>query len=184
MESSAWNLASSPPTPFTLSQAGARLFWLKYFRHLLEELGERARSDLLEELVITFARPERYALYPDVLPVLKEIKSRGLILGMISNWEGWLLSRLKELKAAEYFDHIVISALLGIEKPAPEIFLRALRLAQVQPSFALHVGDSFENDYLPARRLGMQAVLIDRRNRPARGQNHCIRSLDELLKLL
>lgn len=177
-------MASSPPSPFTLSQAGARLFWLKYFRHLLEELGEKPRPDLLEELVIIFAKPERYALYPDVLPALKEIKSRGFILGMISNWEGWLLSRLKELEAAEYFDHIVISAIFGIEKPDSAIFLKALHLARVRPSEALHVGDSFENDYLPARRLGMQAVLIDRRGRPARGQNHCIRDLDELLKLL
>jgi HAD superfamily hydrolase (TIGR01549 family) len=170
--------------PFTLSEECSRSFWLEYFRHLLEALGEGSRPDLCRKLVPVFAKPEKYELYGDVIPVLKEIKSRGLILGMISNWEGWLLTRLHELKAAEYFDHIVISAIFGIEKPAPEIFLEALRLAGVRPQEALHVGDSLENDYLPASRLGMQAMIIDRRGRPAGNNHHTIRTLGELLEFL
>jgi FMN phosphatase YigB (HAD superfamily) len=63
--------------------------------------------------------------------------------------------------------------------------MEALRLARIRPSEAMHVGDSFENDYLPAQRLGMQAVLIDRRGvRPSDAENRTIRDLDQLLKML
>jgi FMN phosphatase YigB (HAD superfamily) len=57
----------------------------------------------------------------------------------------------------------VFSGIIGVEKPDPRIFEIALKEAGgFQPEQALHIGDSLLKDYLPARGLGMHALLLDR----------------------
>jgi putative hydrolase of the HAD superfamily len=49
----------------------------------------------------------------------------------------------------------------GVEKPDPEIFLRACRRMGVEPGAALYVGDLYPVDVLGARSAGMEALLLD-----------------------
>ena len=50
-----------------------------------------------------------------------------------------------------------------MEKPDKKIYEIALEMAgNVRPEEALHIGDSFRKDYIPAHELGMHAVLLDR----------------------
>ena len=65
---------------------------------------------------------------------------------------------------ASRFDTIAVSHLEGIEKPAPEIFLRALRRLGVPPEEALHVGDVPELDEAGAKAAGIACVIVDRRD--------------------
>ena len=50
---------------------------------------------------------------------------------------------------------------IGHEKPAPEIFQAALAAMSVAASRTLYVGDIYSIDYLGARHLGMNAILMD-----------------------
>ncbi|WP_349304992.1 HAD family hydrolase [Halomonas sp. PGE1] len=72
-------------------------------------------------------------------------------------------------------------------KPDPRPFLAALARLGTPPSRALHVGDSWAEDALPARRLGMQAAWIgpDDRDLPAgiHRLDH-VRELPELIAWL
>jgi FMN phosphatase YigB (HAD superfamily) len=45
-------------------------------------------------------------------------------------------------------------------KPDTEFFLHALREADVRPSDAIMVGDTYKNDILPAIELGMKTVWV------------------------
>ena len=56
----------------------------------------------------------------------------------------------------------MVSGVVGISKPNPDIFRFALADAGVNPTEAVHVGDIYEADVLGARRAGMKGVLIDR----------------------
>uniref|UniRef100_A0A1S4C2V8 Ribulose bisphosphate carboxylase large chain n=1 Tax=Nicotiana tabacum TaxID=4097 RepID=A0A1S4C2V8_TOBAC len=57
----------------------------------------------------------------------------------------------------------VFSGLEGVEKPDPRLFEIALKRARnVAPEEVLHIGDSMRKDYLPARSVGMHALLLDR----------------------
>lgn len=77
--------------------------------------------------------------------------------GLISNaWDDlreWLLRE----KIAEAFDHIVISAEVGMVKPKAEIYLLALKQLDVSPSEAVFVDDFLEN-VEGARAVGMSAI--------------------------
>lgn len=65
------------------------------------------------------------------------------------------------------WDFGVFSGLEGVEKPNPRIYEIALeRAGNIAPEEALHIGDSFRKDYLPAKSLGMHALLLDRFKTP------------------
>lgn len=61
------------------------------------------------------------------------------------------------------WDFGVFSGLEGVEKPNPRIYEIALeRAGNVAPEEVLHIGDSMRKDYLPAKSVGMHALLLDR----------------------
>ncbi|MGQ0643871.1 MAG: HAD-IA family hydrolase [Elusimicrobiota bacterium] len=115
-----------------------------------------------EELYDLFASPATWRIYPDVLPTLKTLKKRGLRLGVISNWDSRLFRLCDGLGVTPYMDFILASAVEGAVKPEKTLFRRALARAGVRPEEALHVGDSYREDYWGARRAGLRALLIAR----------------------
>lgn len=62
------------------------------------------------------------------------------------------------------WDFGVFSGIEGIEKPDPRIFTLALERAgnNIAPEEVLHIGDSMRKDYVPAKSIGMHALLVDR----------------------
>jgi len=123
---------------------------------------ERAlMPDLSRALFARFADPATFELHLGALEILEAARARGLVVGVISNWSARLPGLLQALGVAERVDFVLCSAILELEKPDPEIFLRALHLAGVRPDEALHAGDDLEKDVLGAQRVGIHAVLVD-----------------------
>jgi HAD superfamily hydrolase (TIGR01509 family) len=91
---------------------------------------------------------------------LVRLKAAGLLLGVVSNSEGRVEQALDAAGLREYFDVVVDSGILGIEKPDPRIFQAALDALGVNPDEALYVGDLYEVDIVGARSAGMEAVLL------------------------
>jgi putative hydrolase of the HAD superfamily len=94
--------------------------------------------------------------------VVEELQKRGYILGIISNLIGtreipeWL-----EVENFEpYFQVVVLSSVLGIRKPAPEIYLEAARRAGANPAQCAYVGDNLKRDVTGARAAGFGSVII------------------------
>lgn len=59
-------------------------------------------------------------------------------------------------------------------KPHREIFLRALERAGVTAEEAIHIGDSYESDVIGAGVLGIDAVLVNRKEKPHPAQQNCM----------
>jgi putative hydrolase of the HAD superfamily len=72
-----------------------------------------------------------------------------------------LRKMFKKFELAGYFEAIVISGEVGWRKPHPAIFQTALKLLEVGPQETIFVGDSIRRDIVPAKKLGMGAILID-----------------------
>src|SRR5262249_38288821 len=89
---------------FSTSFERSREFWIWVYRTFLDDLGfpEAAQGPLPERLWQTFTRIESYRLYEDSLPTLQAVSGRGLILGVISNWEEWLERLIAGLGVAEF----------------------------------------------------------------------------------
>jgi FMN phosphatase YigB (HAD superfamily) len=68
---------------------------------------------------------------------------------------------LRDVSLRDYLDAVVDSAVVGYEKPDPEIFRCALRDVGADPATTLHVGDLYDADVVGARRAGLHALLLD-----------------------
>ena len=124
-----------------------------------------------------------FAPFPDVVPALERMRAAGLRLVVVSNWDVSLHDRLAETGIAALVDGSVASAQIGQDKPAPAIFARALAMARVEASQALHAGDSPREDVEGARAAGIDAVLVSR-DAPASAGAPSVRSLAELADLV
>lgn len=82
-------------------------------------------------------------------------------LGVISNSNGTLRSKLTEIGVDRLFEVIVDSHDEGIEKPDPRLFEVALTRMGVPPTAAVYVGDSYHVDVLGARASGLEGILLD-----------------------
>lgn len=92
---------------------------------------------------------------PGVRATLEELRSRGIALAMVSNWDCALHEHVERLGLAHYFTTIVASAVVGAEKPDPRPFRVALDALGVEPRRAVHVGDE-ANDEQGAAAAGMR----------------------------
>ena len=93
--------------------------------------------------------------------LLDSIRDRGLKTGLVSNaWDPrWLLERdLEEMGLLPRLDAIVFSSEVGVRKPRPEIFYRALDQLSVEPQRTVFVGDRLEADIRGAAELGMTTI--------------------------
>jgi len=98
----------------------------------------------------------RRELRPETPLVLEELKKRKMKLGVISNIVSRTLVpfRLRTCGIDRFFDVVLTSARLGIRKPNPAIFLKAIELLRVEPKQAIYIGDTLSRDVAGARKAG------------------------------
>jgi 2-haloalkanoic acid dehalogenase type II len=138
-------------------------FWRLYQEATFETLGIRDhREELRVRLNRRFSDPSTIELYPESRRVLEALRGRGYRLGMISDATDFLLVVLKHLRIDGLFDTVTYSQQAGAWKPDPRIFALALTRAGCAAEQAVHVGDSWEADYLGATNAGLSAVWLNR----------------------
>ena len=125
------------------------------------EVDKKASLAILAK-VRQLAEGTRFALFTDVLPTLKVLKDKSLVLGMISNIVRDMHPVCQQLGLDPYLDFIITSVEVGADKPQPPIFWAALERAGVEAAEAIHVGDQYLSDVIGAQRVGMKALLLDR----------------------
>jgi putative hydrolase of the HAD superfamily len=181
---------SAPPLAFPGATAAnierlERAWWKELVRRVFEPWDGFDRfDDYFSELFTYFAQSEAWTVYPEVTETLSALKERGVILGVISNFDSRLFGILQGLGAAHWFEHIFISSRVGHAKPAREIFYTALARHDLKAAEALHVGDSEENDFQGALNAGLRGVLIDRNGDGPAHPSARIRSLKSVPSLL
>lgn len=135
---------------------------------------------------------ESISLDPAAIPVLKKLRSAGMILGLVSNFDHprHVRKHLSEYGLYNLFETIIISGEAGVKKPDPDIFRPALSATGLLPDEVVYVGDS-EVDVEAAVAAGIMPILISRQDSrgdhsdicQARGSYEIISDLKEILSL-
>ena len=157
------------------------ILWSKYDDFILDELGFRGdRRHLTKDLSAAWdeimPKVESWVSYPETEYVLNILKDREFKLGVVSNATDLLRRVFDNLGLTKYFDFLVISDEVGVRKPSPKIFHLAMDKAGTSPGRSLFVGDKLATDVEGAKRVGMNAVLVDRVN--AFPDARCLREKD------
>lgn len=136
-------------------------------QHALGELPaaqEGARGRFFDLAFEHYAHAAAWRLYPEVRSVLAELRGRGLVLVVVSNFDRRLHRLLDELGLGDAFAVAVASSEAGASKPDPAIFARVLgQLGGIPAEACVHVGDSLGEDVAGALAAGWQGVWLDRR---------------------
>lgn len=158
---------------------------------MLESFGVRPGEDDLEryrELQWQLHRRD-FVLREGVVETLKELRTRGLHVGIVSNIDEDQLRHLMDLTGLErYFDSLLSSEQAQSCKPDAGIFAEAIRRAGCRPPEALFVGDTLAADVAGANRSGLRSVLLwhraDREPPDEPKPHYVIREIPEVLDLL
>ena len=94
------------------------------------------------------------------LHVLRELRSRGVRLGLVSNCDCSEVSAWADSPLQGAFDAEVFSCHVGFAKPEPEIYLECLRRLGMNAAEAVFVGDGGSNELRGARKVGMRSILF------------------------
>jgi putative hydrolase of the HAD superfamily len=111
-------------------------------------------------------RRARYQPYPDVKPCLDDLRA-DYRLGLVTNGPCDLqCAKLDGSGLRSYFGAVAISREVGVKKPDPRIFARALAQLGVAATYAAFVGDTPKTDIVGAHAAGMRVIWLNRDNSP------------------
>jgi len=99
-----------------------------------------------------------FHLHPQILPMLGELKKRGIRVGLITNCFSEEAKLIRKSELFPFFDGPCLSWEAGIRKPDPAIFHACLEKLGASAEKCLYVGDGGSRELETARALGMQAV--------------------------
>ncbi len=140
--------------------------WIAFTERIIRGMG--GNSDSAYECAVAMTRAwehaEHFEIFEDALPVLEDLRSRGLRLGLVSNTGRDLDAFVAHHRLR--VDAAIGSGAFGRTKPHPSIFRAVLERLEVEPQDAAMVGDSIEDDVEGARATGIErAFLLDRDGR-------------------
>lgn len=137
-----------------------------------------------------YACREHIRAVPHAQEMLKAVSARGLRLAAASNthWPGVEIDRfLDDLGIGAYVPARFYSADEAAWKPWPGLLQRALAALDLPPDAVVYVGDLPQYDVRAARRAGMRAVWLNRRDAAMMDgltPDATIRALPELLDVV
>lgn len=91
--------------------------------------------------------------------LLQNLKN-GYKLVMISNFYGNLQTVLVEFGLRDFFLCVAESAVVGYSKPDERLFLKAFESFDTDAGRCMMIGDSYNKDIIPAKRLGYKTIWL------------------------
>jgi putative hydrolase of the HAD superfamily len=155
------------------SEAAVAAFAPDAYAHMIEALcgGDPRTVERVHQRVRAMTgNLDVFQLRPEIDGLLRRLCERGLKLGVVANQPQAARERLARAGIGDLFAYQGLSGLTGFSKPDPRAFQAAAETLGMTPAECIMVGDRIDNDIVPAKALGMAAILLrggrHRRQRP------------------
>lgn len=99
--------------------------------------------------------------------LLKYCNDEKINIGIVTNGTKYhQTKKIQSLDLTHWFDNksIFISDEIGMHKPSIEIFEHVLSQMNISKNNTYFIGDSIENDIIPAKKFGLKTIYVDRNN--------------------
>lgn len=127
---------------------------------VLRDLGQYS-PDLLHTIAQRRREAKRAAfdaLHPEILPLLRALRERGVLIGLLTNCYSEEAAVIRESVLFPFFDAPLLSCEAGLMKPDRAFFHKCLDALSVEPAQCLYVGDGGSQELPAARDLGLTAL--------------------------
>jgi len=116
-------------------------------------------AEYLEKLKGFPMPKDELRIIPGAKEVLRGLQDMGYRLGIVSNHRVWLPDYLKQIGLSQFFETIVVSEIVGVEKPDIRIMQIALENLDLNASDCLYVGDH-PFDVFCAKKAGIDCAWV------------------------
>lgn len=170
-----------------------------HFDKLLARLGAQTLGELNPAVVVAGAvaayhdtKNTDLVPFPGVAGVLEKLAATDIVVGVVT--EGLAVKQAEKLLRLGLYRHVspgavFISDQIGISKPNPKLFKRALDKTGISAGEAMYVGNRATHDIDPPASLGMKTVLFEHGGKYSgvlgeTTPDYTIPSFEELLPIL
>lgn len=105
--------------------------------------------------------PRQTELFPNTIKVLDYLKEKYQLHIITNGFEEVQHIKLSESKIADYFQEVILSERVGVKKPHPFIFKKAMSLAKAKSTNSIMIGDDWYADIYGASRVGMDSIYFN-----------------------
>jgi len=138
--------------------------WYSYFSRIFWRLKVKVDKKTLRDIV-KLQESNPYRLYSDATEAVTKAKKSGLRTAVVTTIAYFQFKKaIKPIK--KYFDFVMTGFEAGCDKTNPKMYRKVLEILKVKPDDAVMIGDNLQVDVLLPKKLGIHAILLDRK-----GQN-------------
>ena len=141
-------------------ESGDYELWAKW---LLPELGEEKLREICHEMTYQYRQVKGLRRVVDGgVEVIRALKARGFKLGIISNLigENEIQDWLRRDDLEKYFDTVILSSIVHIRKPDPEMYLMGCRALGLAAGECASIADNLNRDITGAKAAGIGANIL------------------------
>jgi len=110
--------------------------------------------------------PTKTNLFPHAHETLEYLQSKYKLHLISNGFKEASTLKIGNTNIGRYFDQVIISEVVGINKPDKAIFEHALSVANAKKHESIMIGDSLEADVYGALNFGMDAIYFNPFNAP------------------
>jgi HAD superfamily hydrolase (TIGR01549 family) len=134
--------------------------WRSYFSRIFWRLKVEVDKETLDTIV-KLLESNPYQLYPDAAEAVVKAKENGFKTSTVTTIAFFQFKKaFKPIRKC--FDFIMTGYEAGCDKTNPEMYRKVLEILDVRPEEAVMIGDNPPIDVILPKKLGLNAILLDR----------------------
>jgi putative hydrolase of the HAD superfamily len=145
---------------FPTSEYTQRRRWRAVVAEVFDDLDDT--ESVFAELWQWFSRSDNWRVHEDVVPCWRQLRSRGLGIGLASNFDERLMALAGELEPLDTADHVLCSARIGFDKPDQAFFRGIAKVIGRAAGSLLIIGDDPYLDGVAGQWSGSRSIVIAR----------------------
>jgi FMN phosphatase YigB (HAD superfamily) len=134
--------------------------WRTYLSRIFWRLKVKVDEETLNAIV-TLLESRPYQLYPDAAEAVIKAKRSGFETAIVTTIAYFQFKKAVQ-PIRNCLDFIMTGYEAGCDKSNPKMYRRLLDILAVKPNEAVMIGDDVPLDILLPRKLGINAILLDR----------------------
>jgi len=156
------------------------------FGEAFSNFGLHFNTTELDALAHTYIEelPKNNYLFEGVLPLLDYLSSKYQLHIITNGFHQVQHKKLANSGIKQFFKTVTTSEEVGVKKPNPLIFTKAIEKATAHATQSVMIGDTFEADILGAENVGMQTIFFNYRNEKIDSNYQNVNQITEIRELL